>query len=86
MKVGPKGKKAPEKAPKKEAPEKKPKRKARSGASPGVLAKQFFIDHAEKAVLGLMGLIALLLVYRGFSQPAMENSPETVRTAINSAR
>lgn len=86
MKVGPKGKKAPEKAAEKKAPEKKPKRKSRSGASPAVVAKQFLINHAEKAVLGLMGLIALLLVYKGFSQPALENSPETVRTAISSAR
>jgi hypothetical protein len=72
--------KAAEKAP----AAKKAKRKG-GGGDPMASVKKFFTEHVEKLVLGLVALLSALLLFRGFRAEGMKESPDTVRTAINTA-
>ncbi|MCA9168570.1 MAG: hypothetical protein KDB23_12935, partial [Planctomycetales bacterium] len=83
MKLPKKGKAAKE-AP---APEKKAKRKKSGGGGDAVAkAKDFVINHIEKVVLGGMALLALGLIYAGFSKEKIDVTPQTVNSMIQQAR
>ena len=47
--------------------------------------KQFFINHIEKVVLGIVGLIACFLLYRGVSKPSYlaKQKPEELTQSAN---
>ena len=65
--------------------EKKAKRKAGGGNGlAGV--KTFFAEHVEKLVLGAIALVALMLVFKGFSQERLETGPDAVQAAVSGAQ
>ena len=85
MKLSPKkGKVAAKETP---APEKKAKRKAsRGGGDTMAKAKDFLVHHVEKVVLGGMALLALVLIYSGFSKEKIGTSPDSIKAVIQQAR
>ena len=61
-------------------------RSARGGGDALGKLKTLFAQHVEKLLLGAMALVALLLVYSGFSKESLDTDPERVRAEINRAQ
>ena len=63
------------------------KRASRSGGREGTAAiKAFFVNHLEKLLLTAIALLAVVIIYSGFSKPGLNSDPAKLTAEINAAR